>query len=190
MYRSSGNELAVEPTALQPARTRDLPLGDRRLEQLRAAVAVVDAELASGSLRMPLTAESLVNLLAVRLAPHLSNPHRPTRRSDRTFIRARLRAVVEYIEQHLDANPSLAQMAAIARLSPTYFALQFKRATGLPPHQYVIDRRVDRAKRLLRTAPDLSLAEVALRAGFSDQSQFSHHFRRLVGLTPRQFRAA
>ncbi len=89
----------------------------------------------------------------------------------------------------LDLRPvTLEQMAAIARLSPNYFASQFQRATGLPPHQYVIARRVERAKQLLQTGCDLSLAEVAAHAGFSDQSQFSHHFKRLVGLTPRQFR--
>jgi len=60
-------------------------------------------------------------------------------------------------------------------------------ATGLPPHQFVITRRVERAKQLLHAGTDLSLAEVALHAGFCDQSQFCHHFKRLVGVTPRQF---
>jgi AraC family transcriptional regulator len=54
--------------------------------------------------------------------------------------------------------------------------------------QYLILRRVERAKQLLQAGTDLSLAEVALSAGFSDQSQFSHHFKRLVGVTPRRFR--
>jgi AraC family transcriptional regulator len=79
-------------------------------------------------------------------------------------------------------------MAAVARLNPYHFARQLKRATGLPPHQYVIARRVERAKQLLQGGDDFSLAEVAARAGFSDQSQFSQHFKRLVGATPRQFR--
>jgi AraC-like DNA-binding protein len=70
----------------------------------------------------------------------------------------------------------------------TGFARQFKRATGLPPHQYVIMRRVERARQLLQAGTDLSLAEVALHAGFSDQSQFTHHFMRVVGVTPGQFR--
>jgi len=78
-------------------------------------------------------------------------------------------------------------MAAVARLSLYHFARQFKAATGLPPHRYVIARRVERAKRLLQGG-DLSLAEVAALAGFSDQSQFSRHFKRLVGVTPGQFR--
>ena len=59
---------------------------------------------------------------------------------------------------------------------------------GLPPHQYVITRRVERAKQLLQAGAGLPLAEVAAHAGFSDQSQFSHHFKRLVGVTPGQFR--
>jgi len=102
--------------------------------------------------------------------------------------RGRLRAVLEYIEEHLDGGPTRAQMAAVVRLNPYHFARQFKAATGLPPHQYVILRRVERAKQLLQAQTSLSLAEVAAHAGFSDQSQFSHHFKRLVGVTPRQFR--
>jgi AraC family transcriptional regulator len=63
--------------------------------------------------------------------------------------RRRLRAVVEYVEDHLDDGLSLGQMAAVAHLSPYHFARQFKAATGLPPHQYVIMRRVERAKQFL-----------------------------------------
>ena len=80
------------------------------------------------------------------------------------------------------------EMAAVARLSVYHFARQFKAATGLPPYQYVILRRVERAKHLLQGGAGLSLAEVAAHAGFSDQSQFCRHFRRLVGVTPGRFR--
>jgi AraC family transcriptional regulator len=96
--------------------------------------------------------------------------------------------VVEYIEEHLDGGPTLAEMAAVVGLNPYHFARQFKAATGLPPHQYVIARRVERAKQLLQAGTNLSLAEVALRAGFSDQSQCSHHLKRLFGVTPGRFR--
>ena len=95
--------------------------------------------------------------------------------------------MVEYVEEHLDDGPSLEQMAAVARLSVYHFARQFKAATGLPPHEYIIARRVERAKQFLQGG-GLSLAEVAASAGFSDQSQFSRHFKRLVGVTPGQFR--
>jgi AraC family transcriptional regulator len=81
---------------------------------------------------------------------------------------------------------TLAEIAAVARLSPYHFARQFKAATGLP-HQYVIKRRVELAKQLLQAGGHLSLAQVAARAGFADQSQFTHHFKRLVGVTPGRF---
>ena len=81
-------------------------------------------------------------------------------------------------------------MAAAAHLSAYHFARQFKAATGMPPHQYVIARRVERAQPLLHPDCDLALGEIAARVGFSDQSQFSHHFKRVVGVTPRQFRTS
>ena len=180
--------VAAEAFGLDPARLTVPPLDGLDLPHLRAAMWAVDAELTAGGAGGPLAAESLANVLAVHLLRHVSAPWQPTHRRAGTLPRARLRAVVEYIEEHLDAGPTLEQMAAIARLSPNYFAWQFKRATGLPPHQYVIARRVERAKQLLQTESDFSLAEIAASAGFSDQSQFSHHFKRLIGVTPGQFR--
>jgi AraC family transcriptional regulator len=148
----------------------------------------VDAELTAGAAGGRLAAESLANVLAVHLIRHILAPRRPARGRDGVLPRGRLRAVVEYIEGHLDVGPTREQMAAVARLSTYHFARQFKAATGLPPHQYVIMRRVERAKQLLQRDGDLSLAEVAARAGFADQSQLSRHFRRLVGVTQGRFR--
>ena len=180
--------VAAEAFGVDPARLTVPPLDGLDLPQLRAVMWAVDAELNTGGAGGPLAAELLANVLAVNLIRHVLTPRQPARRRDGTLPRARLRAVVEYIEEHLDAGPTLEQMAAIARLSPNYFVWQFKRATGLPPHQYVIARRVERAKQLLQTGSAFSLAEVAAHAGFSDQSKFSHHFKRLLGVTPGQFR--
>ena len=180
--------VAAEAFGLDPARLTVPPLDGLDLPQIRAPMGAVDAEMTAGGAGGRLAAESLANVLAVHLIRHVLAPSRPLRGRDGALPRGRLRAVVEYIEEHLDARPTLEQMAAVARLSPYHFARQFKRATGLPPHQYVITRRVERAKQLLQGGGDLSLAEVAAHAGFSDQSQFSHHFKRLVGVTPGQFR--
>jgi AraC family transcriptional regulator len=180
--------VAAEAFGLDPARLTAPPLDGLDLPQLQTAMWAVDAELTPGGAGGRLAAESLANVLAVHLIRHVSATRQSTRRRNGTLPRAKLRAVVEYIEEHLDSGPTLEQMAAIARLSPNYFAWQFKRATGLPPHQYVLDRRVERAKQFLQTGSDISLAEVAAEAGFSDQSQFSHHFKRLIGVTPGQFR--
>ena len=180
--------VAAEAFDLDPARLTVPPLDGLDLPQLRAAMGAVDAELTASGAGGPLAAELLANVLAVHLIRHVSAPRQPARRWDSTLPRARLRAVVEYIEEHLDAGPTLEQMAAVARLSTNYFAWQFKRATGLPPHQFVIRRRVERAKQFLQTGGGFSLAEVAARVGFSDQSHLSQHFKRLVGVTPGQFR--
>ncbi len=182
------SRVAAEAFGLDPARTTVPPLDGLDLPHLRAAMLAVDAELTAGGAGGPLAAESLANVLAVHLIRHVAAPRRPERRRDGALPRGRLRAVVEYVEGRLDAGPTLAQLAAVVRLSAYHFARQFKAATGLPPHQYVILRRVEQAKQLLQLGTDLSLAEVALHAGFSDQSQFSRHFKRLVGVTPGQFR--
>jgi AraC family transcriptional regulator len=179
--------VAVEAFDLDPARLTVPPIDGLDLPHLRAAMWAVDAELNTGGAGGRLAAESLANVLAVHLIRHVSAPRRPERGRDGVLPQGRLRAVAEYIEEHLDACPSLRELAAVAGLSPYHFARQFKTATGLPPHQFVIMRRVERAKQLLQGG-DRSLAEVAAHAGFSGQSQFTSHFKRLVGVTPRQFR--
>jgi AraC family transcriptional regulator len=179
--------VAAEAFDLDPARLTIPSLNAVDLPALRAAMTAVDAELA-GDLGGPLLAESLANVVAIHLLRDILSPRRPAVRRPATLSRANLCAVIEYIEEHLDGSPKLAQMAAHAGLSSTYFASQFKRSTGLAPHQYVIQRRIERAKQMLQANGDLPLAQVALRAGFSDQSQFSLHFKRLVGVTPGQFK--
>jgi AraC family transcriptional regulator len=181
--------VAAETFELDPARLTVPPLDGLDLPHLRAMMWAVDAEMTAGGAGGRLAAESLANVLAVHVIRHVLAPVRPERGRDGKLPRGRLRAVVEYIEGHLDAGPTLEQMAAVARLSPYHFARQFRAATGLPPHQYVIARRVERAKQLLQGGGDFSLAQVAAHAGFADQSHFSHHFKRLVGATPGQFRA-
>jgi AraC family transcriptional regulator len=178
--------VAAEAFELDPARVSVPALDGVDLPPLCAALRAVNDELTAGGPGDRLATESLANLLAVHLLRTASAP-RPARRTG-GLQRRQLRAVVEYVEEHLDAGPTLDQMAAVAHLSPYHFARQFKVATGLPPHQYVIARRVERAKLLLERTRDPSLADVAARVGFSDQSQFTRHFKRLVGVTPGQFR--
>jgi AraC family transcriptional regulator len=180
--------VAVETFDLDPTQGVLPPLDALGMPQLVTAMRAVDAELTAGGVGGSLAAESLANVLAVHLIRHLIAPRRTAHGRNGTLPKGRLRAVLEYIEEHLDAAPTLAEIAAVARLNPYHFARQFKAATGLPPHQYVITRRVERAKHLLQAETDLSLAEVAARAGFYDQSQFSYHFKRLLGVTPSQFR--
>src|SRR5437763_8347578 len=91
------------------------------------------------------------------------------RRLDRSSASApnKPRAIIKYIEEHLNADLTLEQMAA-AHLSACHFARQFKAATGMPLRQYVIARRFERAKQLLQPDRDLPPAEVAARVGESN----------------------
>jgi AraC family transcriptional regulator len=179
--------VATEAFEIDAARVSLPALDGLDFPPLRTAMLAVNDELTAGAAGDRLAAESLANLLAVHLIRNVSAPRPPTRPTQGALPQKKLRTVTEYVEEHL-AGLSLEQMAAAAHLSPFHFARQFKAATGLPPHQYVIARRVERARQLLQTDCDFSLAEVAASAGFSDQSQFSHHFKRLVGVTPGQYR--
>src|SRR5262245_5640473 len=180
--------VAAQAFDLDPARVSLPPLDGLHLPPLRDAMLAVNEELTAGTAGGGLAAESLANLLAVHLIRNASTPRPPDSRTCGALPQGKLRAVVEYVEEHLDAGLTLGQLAEAAHLSPCHFARRFKAAVGLPPHKFVIARRVERARRLLQQDRDLSLAEIAADVGFSDQSQFTHHFKRLVGVTPGQFR--
>jgi AraC family transcriptional regulator len=180
--------VAAESFELDPSRTVVPPLIGLNVPELRSAMLAVDAELRAGGVGGSLMVESLANVLAVHLIRHTTGAHRLPASTDGVLPRRKLRTVIEYIMENLGGNPTLEQMAAVVHLSPYHFARQFKVATGLPPRQYVIARRVERAQHLLRANGELGLVDVALRAGFSDQSKFSFHFKRIVGVTPGQFR--
>jgi AraC family transcriptional regulator len=180
--------VAAESFELDASQAVVPPLVGLNVPELRSAMLAVDAELKAGNVGGSLMVESLANVLAVHLIRHTMGAHRLPNSADGVLQRRKLRSVIEYIMGNLGGSPTLEQMAAVVHLSPYHFARQFKAATGLPPHQYVITRRVERAQHLLRTDGELGLAEVALRVGFPDQSHFSLHFKRIVGVTPRQFR--
>jgi len=100
----------------------------------------------------------------------------------------KLRRAVQYIDDNLKSELTLAAIANNVALSPGHFAHAFRQATGVAPHRYVLERRVDHAKALLRQS-DMPITEIADRVGCSSHSHFSVLFHRITGLTPRQFRA-
>jgi AraC family transcriptional regulator len=183
--------VAAESFEFDPARTVVPPLDGLNLPELRSSMLAVDAELrAGGGGGEPLLVEALATILSVQLIRHFRGPHQLPDSAAGVLPRRKLRMLIEYIMENLGGNPTLEQMAAVVCVSPYHIAHQFKAATGLPLHQYVIARRVERAQQLLRADGELGLVEVARRVGFSDQSKFSFHFKRIVGVTPGQFRTS
>jgi AraC-like DNA-binding protein len=96
---------------------------------------------------------------------------------------ARAHRICEYIHSNLGQNISLEALAEMAGLSTHHFARAFKQTVGMPPHGYVLQRRIEHAQQMLRNT-DLPMSEIALSAGFSDQSHLARHFRRITGMSP------
>ncbi|MBN3727485.1 helix-turn-helix transcriptional regulator [Burkholderia sp. Ac-20379] len=98
----------------------------------------------------------------------------------------RLRRVFDYVEANLAEPITLHDIARHAGLSRMHFAAQFRLATGLSPHAFLTQRRIEQAKRLLRDG--LPIVEAALACGFPGQAHFTTVFRELTGTTPRRWR--
>ncbi len=99
----------------------------------------------------------------------------------------RLRRVLAHIDAHLEDPITLADLAGVAGLSRMHFAAQFRAATGLRPHEFLLRRRIDHARHLLAD-PRSKLVDVALSVGFQTQAHFTTVFKRIVGETPHRWR--
>jgi len=99
----------------------------------------------------------------------------------------RMKRVVDYVDAHLSQRITLADISAAAGLTRMHFAAQFRAATGMRPHDYLLQRRIDRAQELLRD-PKLALVDIALSVGFQTQAHFTTVFKRFAGETPNRWR--
>lgn len=101
---------------------------------------------------------------------------------------AALRRVLEHIEANVHSGTRLGELARLAHISPFHFARLFKISTGLPPHRFLVARRMEQAKRLLACG-DIPIATVGRVVGFRTASHFTAAFRRVTGMTPSAYRA-
>jgi AraC family transcriptional regulator len=144
-------------------------------------------ELDKGGTRGRLYAEALGTALTVHLLGNYGSARGVARVPRGGLLPGQLRRVIDYMDAHLCEDLSLAELADVAGFSRHYFARSFRLATGMPPHQYVIERRVERACRLLLDT-SISIGVVAASLGFASQSHLTEHFRRVTGLTPARYR--
>jgi AraC-like DNA-binding protein len=156
-------------------------------------VTAMQQDLAQGSPAGRLVGDSLVTALVACLSAKPGATEVTGALSEgkgRSALSANLRqTVLDYIEANLATPPALAELAALADMSQRHFCRVFQASVGMAPHQYLLGLRVERARQLLRNAPQHGLADIALQLGFADQSQFSNTFKRLTGVTPSHYRA-
>jgi AraC-like DNA-binding protein len=177
-------------------------LGEIRIDDLdiRPGVAVNDRVVNSlgpclqSSIEQPEQINTLfIDHVVMALHTHLAQRYgglRIARTSERGGLTPwQLRLARDAINAHLDGRISLSQIAGACALSVSHFAKAFKRSTGVSPHRWLTQRRVDRAKELMRATTTL-LAQIAPACGFYDQSHFTRVFLQATGATPNQWRRA
>jgi AraC family transcriptional regulator len=129
--------------------------------------------------------ESLAMAVAARLIGRCRTAPGVGREPSRGLSQRQLERVREYVEGHLDRQLSLMEIAGVAGVSASHLKTLFKQSTGRPVHRFVVERRVERARGLLLQG-GAAIAEVALGAGFTDQSHLARWMRRLLGVTPAE----
>lgn len=180
-------KIAEEDLKLSQSQIEIMPIFQARNPQLEKIVRLLHMELYQDGRMGQLYLDSLANALAINLLHDYSTTSfnvLPFKGGlgDRT-----LRRITHYIDESLDQNIRLVDLAELAKMSQSHFSRLFKQSTGLSPHQYLLQQRVERAKQLLKET-NKSLLEIALVCSFDSHSHFTRQFKKLMGITPRSFR--
>ena len=124
----------------------------------------------------------LFSMLSKLIISHSDSPPTPRQVGSQQGAITR---VCEFIKTHFAESLSLEELSTVAYLSPFHFQRLFLRNTGVTPHEYLMQWRVNKASRLLRQGH--AIADVAVDTGFADQSHFTRTFKRIVGITPGRY---
>jgi AraC family transcriptional regulator len=174
----------VAQSGLDPARMEIRDRFQIRDPELEALSWAMQRELELGSPSGRLYLEGLTLAVASRLVAQHSSITKHSADRNEGLNGRRLKRVLSFIEDQLAEDLSLEKIAAVAEISASHLQTLFRVSMGMPVHQYVIQRRVERAKTLLIQG-GLSMAEIALAAGFAHQSHMARHMRRVLGLPPQ-----
>ncbi|NEH27880.1 helix-turn-helix transcriptional regulator [Rhizobium ruizarguesonis] len=176
LFHRAAIDLGRDPaTAVVP----QFQLRDPRLEAIAWALkAELEADVPSDNLY----ADTLATALALRLVEAGGDTSRPVD-NGRALSPRQKRMLTDYIEDNLDMPLSLAELASLAGLSLSHLKTQFRNSFGMPPHRYVLHRRVARVEVLIRSS-GLPLSQIALEAGFAHQSHMANSMKRLLGISP------
>ncbi|MBD2446381.1 helix-turn-helix transcriptional regulator [Nostoc sp. FACHB-152] len=155
---------------------------------IQYTAAALKAAIETESSPNALFGESAATMLAVHLLQAYATCKPVIKHYGDGLAKNKLQLAIDYINANLDQDIKLTDIAELLGISHYYFCHLFKQSVGITPHQYLIQKRIEKAKLLLKNR-ELSIAEVALECGFIDQSHLTKHFKRLVGLTPKAMRS-
>ena len=181
-------ELAETPDSESPGLRPLFRIQDQELTDLLVRLRLEASQEALGK---DLMTSSLLTLIAGRIH-RVSQAEQPAAGPVATsgkFAGADRARCIQLLNDRLHERISLSELAGEFDLSPYHFSRLFKEATGFPPHEYQLQLRIARARVLLRRSPEKNLAHIACELGFSDESHFRRHFKRIVGMTPGRFRS-
>jgi AraC family transcriptional regulator len=187
---------AIEPNNLRQTAAENEFLNCNQLELMNIAIRndqvllklgmMFQKEMQNKGLGSQLYLDSLANLLEIHLIRHYTTTVPGKIRFYPGGLSYKsLEQVLEYIHFHLDRSIQLSDLATIADISQYHFIRMFQHSTGMTPHQYLLRQRIERAKQLLKNKQTIS--EVAYQCGFSSQSHFGYHFKKALGISPKQF---
>jgi len=182
LLRDLAAQLGAAPEQLRI--TNRFQIRDPQIEHLAWAL---QAEMQSGNPSGGLFTDALATSLAARIVCRHSSLARPVPHATAAMPARKLKNVLAYIEDHLSRDLTLRELAQIAGLSTSHFKALFRKSVGVPPHQYLIRRRVERAASQLRSG-DMPIGQIALENGFCHQSHLALHTRRFLGVTPQEVR--
>jgi AraC family transcriptional regulator len=152
---------------------------------LQGILLTLKQEMMTGGLSSQLFVDQLKTTLGMHLLRSYGAHKVQLPASNDGLPKYKLNRTIDYIEAHLDQNLELEDLAQQAGVSQFYFSRLFKQSLGITPHQYVIRRRVERARHLIQQG-ELGLADIALECGFANQGHLNRHFKRLTGVTPKE----
>lgn len=155
--------------------------------QLKAYADGIHKELVQPSAGGALVVDALTQALAVEIIRNYSTGSISQNNAEQALSAQQLSRALEFIESTIGENEGLDSVANAAGLSPFHFSRAFKAATGKSPHQYLIERRIERAREMLSTTGN-SIADVAYACGFSSQAHMTSTFSKNLGVTPGKYR--
>ncbi len=180
--------VAEETLNLNPDRLELIPEFRTRDPQLESIAMMLLSELQQENLGGRLYIESLANVLAVHLLRKYCTSQSRLAIYEGGLSERQLLQVIEYINEHLDRDIKLADLARLIGMSQFHFSHLFKRSLGISPYQYLLQQRIKRAKELLMQK-ERSIMDIALECGFNSHSHLSKQFRQFTGMTPKTYRA-